>query len=89
MLLWALSKYLLNTDRLGASITPLGSLFQCLTTLSVKKRFLMFSLNFPWHSFVSFLCVLSLDPRKKRSAPPYPLPLLRTPQRAMRLPLES
>ena len=37
-MLRALSKWLLNTDRLGASTTSLGSLFQCLTTLS-KEMF--------------------------------------------------
>ncbi|CAM9605611.1 unnamed protein product, partial [Bubo scandiacus] len=51
------SKCLLNTDRFGASITSLGSLFWCLITLSVKKCFLMPSLNLPTaalnHSYVS------------------------------------
>ncbi|KAK4816063.1 hypothetical protein QYF61_011071 [Mycteria americana] len=37
MVLRALSKCLLNTDRLGASTTSLGSLFQGLTTLSEKS----------------------------------------------------
>jgi len=32
----------------GDSTTSLGSLFQCLTTFSVKKFFLIFSLNLPW-----------------------------------------
>ena len=36
MVLRALSKCLLNTDRLGASTTSLGSLFQCLTSLTQK-----------------------------------------------------
>jgi len=33
------SKRLLNTSRVGDSTTSLGSLFQCLTTLSAKKLF--------------------------------------------------
>ena len=68
MLLRALSKYLLNTDGLGASTTSLGSLLQCLTTRLVKKCFLMSSLNLSWCSFESFPCVLSLDTREKWSA---------------------
>jgi len=76
LLLRALSKYLLNTDGLGASTTSLESLFQCLTNLSVKKCFLMSSLNLLWHSFEPFPRVLSLDHREKTSAPPSPHPLL-------------
>jgi len=41
----ALSKHLLNTDRLGASTMSLGSLFQGLTTLSIKKCVTMSNLN--------------------------------------------
>jgi len=37
----------LNTSRDGDSTTSLGSLFQCLTTLSVKKFFLISNLNLP------------------------------------------
>ena len=54
MLLQTLSKCLLNTDRLGESTASLGSLFQCLTTLLVKKCFLTSSLNLPWRSFEPF-----------------------------------
>lgn len=39
-LLRALSKCLLDTDRLGALRASLERLFQCLTTLTVKKGFL-------------------------------------------------
>ena len=78
---------LLAADRPGASTTSLGSLFQCLTTLSVKKCFLMSSVNLLWHSFEPFPCGLSLDTRKKNSAPPSPRPLLRMLWRAMRSPL--
>jgi len=35
------SKWFLNTFRDSDSTTSLGSLFQCLTTLSVKKLFLI------------------------------------------------
>ncbi|XP_064022172.1 fibrinogen-like protein 1-like protein isoform X1 [Pogoniulus pusillus] len=39
---------LLNTSRNGDSTTSLGSLFQCLKALLVKKFLLTSSLNFPW-----------------------------------------
>ena len=54
MLLRALSKCLLSTDRHEAPATSLGSLFQYLTTLTVKKFFLLSSLSLPWCSFVLF-----------------------------------
>jgi len=41
MLLRALPKCLLNTDGHGAPTNSLGNLFQCVTTLVVKKCFLM------------------------------------------------
>ncbi|KAK4828859.1 hypothetical protein QYF61_000987 [Mycteria americana] len=44
------SKRPLNTSRDGDSTTSLGSLFQCLITLSVKKNFLISSLNLPWRN---------------------------------------
>jgi len=37
----------LNPSRDGDSTTALGSLFQCLTSLSLKKFFLISSLNLP------------------------------------------
>lgn len=46
-----MSRCLLNTDRVGALTTPLGVLWQGLTTFLVKKGFLIFSLNSPWCSF--------------------------------------
>jgi len=55
--------------------------------LLVKKCFLMSSLNLPWWSFELLPHVLSLDPRKKRSEPLSPCPLLEELQRATRLPL--
>lgn len=42
-----LSKCLLDTDRPRALTSSLGSLFQCMTTLSLKKHFLMTDLNLP------------------------------------------
>jgi len=39
MLLQVLSKQPLNTDRLGAAATSLGSLFQCLAILSGEELF--------------------------------------------------
>ncbi|KAK4833077.1 hypothetical protein QYF61_027739 [Mycteria americana] len=54
------SKRLLNTSRDGDSTTSLGSLFQCLITLSVKKNFLISSLNLPWRNLRPFPLVLSL-----------------------------
>lgn len=38
----------LNIPKDGDSISSLGSAFQCLTTLSVKKFFIMSNLNLPW-----------------------------------------
>lgn len=56
MLLRALSRCFLNSDRLGASTTSLGILYQYLTALSIKKCFLMFSLNSSWSSFEPLPC---------------------------------
>ena len=42
----AACKCLLNTSKDGDSTTSLGSLFQCLTTLSVKKFLLIPNLNY-------------------------------------------
>lgn len=72
-----MSKCLLNSDKPGALTTSLGNLFQCLTTIVVKKCFQASSLNLPWHSFEPYPQVLSLDTWEKRSAAPSVLPLLR------------
>jgi len=45
MILSAISTCFLKTSRIGDSTTALGSLFQCLTTLSVKKFFLISNLK--------------------------------------------
>ena len=67
--------------------TSLGSLFQCMTTLSVKNLFLISSLNLPCHSLTPFPQVLSLVTKENRSAPAPPLPLVRKLYIAMRSPL--
>ncbi|KAK4831181.1 LOW QUALITY PROTEIN: hypothetical protein QYF61_015913 [Mycteria americana] len=59
----------LGAARDGDSTTSLGSLFQCLTTLSVKKFFLISSLNLPWHNLRPFPLVLSLVTWEKRPTP--------------------
>ena len=56
----ATSTGFLNTSRDGNSTTSLSSLFQCLTTLSVKKFFLISNLNLPWHNLRPLPLVLSL-----------------------------
>jgi len=43
----ALSKPFLNSNRLRAMATSLGSLSQCPTTVSVKNLFLISNLNLP------------------------------------------
>ncbi|KAK4820559.1 LOW QUALITY PROTEIN: hypothetical protein QYF61_000709 [Mycteria americana] len=57
-------------SRDGDSTTSLGSLFQCLITLSVKKNFLISSLNLPWRNLRPFPLVLSLVTWEKRPTPP-------------------
>ncbi|KAK4825522.1 LOW QUALITY PROTEIN: hypothetical protein QYF61_000035, partial [Mycteria americana] len=64
------SKRPLNTSRDGDSTTSLGSLFQCLITLSVKKNFLISSLNLPWRNLRPFPLVLSLVTWEKTPTPP-------------------
>ena len=53
----------------GASITPLGSLFQCLTTLSVKNVFLISILNLSSFSLKSFSLVFSQQTLLKSLSP--------------------
>lgn len=48
-----------NTSRDGDSTNSLNSLFQCLTTLFMKKFFLTSNLNLPWHNLRPFPHVLS------------------------------
>lgn len=74
MLLKILSKSLLNIDRHGSSITSIGSLLQCLTTLPVEKFFITSSLNLPWGNFLPFLCILSSVTKVHRPVPLTPPP---------------
>ncbi|KAK4825788.1 hypothetical protein QYF61_002372 [Mycteria americana] len=60
------STCLLNTSREGDSTTSLGSLFQGLATLSVKKFFLISNLNFPWRNLRPSPLVLWLVTWEKR-----------------------
>jgi len=53
-----MSTYLLITSRDGDSTTALDRLFQCLTTLLVKKFLLISNLNLPWHNLRLFPLVL-------------------------------
>ena len=65
------SKQFLNTSRDGDSTTSLRSLFQCLTTLSVKKFFLISNLNLPWCNLRPFPLILSPVTSEKRPTPLY------------------
>ncbi|KAK4815816.1 LOW QUALITY PROTEIN: hypothetical protein QYF61_007425 [Mycteria americana] len=65
-----LIKFYWHLCRDGDSSTSLGSLFQCLITLSVKKNFLISSLNLPWCNLRPFPLVLSLVTWEKRPTPP-------------------
>ena len=62
------SAWFLNASRGSDSTTPLGSLFQSLTTVS-EKFFLLSLLNLPWHSLSPFPLVLSLLSWEKRLTP--------------------
>ena len=62
MCLRALSKGFLNSLRLGAVTTALGSLFQCPSTLWVKNFFLISNLNLPWLSLLLLPGVLPVCP---------------------------
>jgi len=55
----------LNISRDGASTTPLGSLFQHLTTLTIKSFPLTSNLNLPSFNLQSFSLVLLLSTLSK------------------------
>jgi len=57
----ATSSLALNASRDGASTTPLGNLFHCVTTLCVKTFLLISNPNFPCLSLRPFPLVLSLS----------------------------
>ena len=63
-------KFFLKTSRDGDSTTSLGSLFQCLATLSVNKFLLISYLNLPWRNLRPLPLVLSLVTWEKRPTPP-------------------
>jgi len=63
------SKQFLNKSRDGDSATSLGSLFWCLTTLSVNKFFLISNLNLLWHNLRPFPLILSPVTNEKRPTP--------------------
>ena len=54
------SSLALNDTRDGAPTALLGSLFQCLTTLTVKNFFLISSLNLPSSGLKPFPLILLL-----------------------------
>ena len=58
----------------GDSITPLGNLFQCSVTLTIKKFFCMFVWNFLCSSFKPLLLVLLLLTTVKSMVSPIYLP---------------
>lgn len=68
------SRCSLNSWQAWCLITSLRTLFQWLTSLSVKNLFLMSNLNVPWCSFIPFPCVLWLVSRGRRAPVPLLLP---------------
>lgn len=65
------------------------SLFQCLTTLPMKKLFLKYSLNLPWHNLRQFLYVLTRFYWEKKLTPTWFHPPLREFWRMIRFPCKS
>jgi len=64
----------LDISKEGDSTLPLGNLFHCLTTLTVKKDFLpKFKKKFIVFQSVPMLSVLSLGTTEKGMAPVHPL----------------
>jgi len=60
-LLRGMSRWVLNISKDGDSTDSLGNLFRCLTTLTVKKFFLMFKRNFLCFSLCPLPFMHSLD----------------------------
>lgn len=77
---------LFNTGCLGVFYTSLRNLLQGLTTILVKKCFLMSSLSLHWHTLNS-IHTSATGYWGKSSAPPFPFCLLKKLQRTMRSPL--
>ena len=61
--------FFLKTSREGDSTTSLGSLFQYLTSLSVKNFLLIPKLNLPCHNLRTFSLVLSIGAWEKKLIP--------------------
>lgn len=67
IVLWsATSAHFLNSCRDGDCTASLGTLLQCLTTLSGKKFFLISSLNLHWQNLKPFPLALLIVIWKKR-----------------------
>uniref|UniRef100_A0A669QCM7 ECRG4 augurin precursor n=1 Tax=Phasianus colchicus TaxID=9054 RepID=A0A669QCM7_PHACC len=64
------SKHFLNTSHDSDSITSLGTLFQCMTTLP-EKYFLTSNPNLPWCYSRRFHFILSLLPGRRGQHPPH------------------
>lgn len=68
----AMSRWLLSISKAGDSTVPLGNLFQCPVTLTVKKCYLMF-----WQSLLFFIsCLFSCHWVLMETASLWPLCLL-------------
>lgn len=67
-----MSKCLWKDDRFWALTTTCGNLLQCLATLSLKKCFLVWSLDLSCCSFESLIPALSLDPKETFEGPSQP-----------------
>lgn len=80
------STYLLNTSRAGCSTTSLGSMFQGLAALSMKKFFLVPNLSLPWCNLSLFPYALSLLTWEKRPTPTLLQPPSRKLKKAVRSP---
>ena len=73
----ATSTHFFNTSRDGDSTTSLGSLLQCLTTLSVYKFFVISNLNLPWRNLRPYQSPAPLQScLAQQRAPQSQLPLL-------------
>lgn len=63
------SAHQMNTSRAGDSTISLGSQFQCLITLSVKKFFQISNVNLHWCNLRSFPLLLLLGTWERRPTP--------------------
>ena len=70
MSLSAVSPWFFNTSRDSDATSSLGSLCQCIITLSEKKCFLISNLHFLWHNLRPLPLILSLVTWEKRNSCP-------------------